>query len=114
MTEIKAWDSVRRFWRILLNKLFYAGNKLDRHRREGSMYIALKYQSKYLLEKKGFTRHIMSLVSYQNDYRVMLEVLVVMMIKEAMIFKKEMNKKMMIKWKMRTCSGMRIFLWRLT
>ena len=48
MTEIKAWDSVRRFWRILLNKLFYAGNKLDRHGREGSMYIALKYQSKYL------------------------------------------------------------------
>ena len=39
----------------------------------------------------------MSLVSYQNDYRVMLEVLVVMMIKEAMIFKKEMIKKMMIK-----------------
>ena len=77
MTEIKAWDSVRRFWRILLNKLFYAGNKLDRHGREGSMYIALKYQSKYLLEKKGLTRHIMSLVSYQNDYRVMLEVLVV-------------------------------------
>ena len=39
----------------------------------------------------------MSLVSYQNDYRVMLEVLVVMMIKEAMIFKKKMIKKMMIK-----------------
>ena len=34
----------------------------------------------------------MSLVSYQNDNRVMLEVLVVMM-----IFKKEMIKKMMIK-----------------
>ena len=38
----------------------------------------------------------MSLVSYQNDYRVMLEVLVVMMIFK-MIFKKEMIKKMMIK-----------------
>ena len=79
MTEIKAWDSVRRFWRILLNKLFYAGNKLDRHGREGSMYIALKYQSKYLrlIREKELTRHIMSLVSYQNDHRVKLEVLVV-------------------------------------
>ena len=38
----------------------------------------------------------MSLVSYQNDNRVMLEVLVVMMIFK-MIFKKEMIKKMMIK-----------------
>jgi len=54
-TEIKAWDSVRRFWRILLNKLFSAGNKLDRHGREGSMFIALKYQSKYLrlVREKG-------------------------------------------------------------
>ena len=38
----------------------------------------------------------MSLVSYQNDYRVMLEVLVVMMIFK-MIFKKMMIKKMMIR-----------------
>ena len=38
----------------------------------------------------------MSLVSYQNDNRVMLEVLVVMMIFK-MIFKKEMIKKMMIR-----------------
>ena len=38
----------------------------------------------------------MSLVSYQNDNRVMLEVLVVMMIFK-MIFKKMMIKKMMIR-----------------
>ena len=43
------------------------------------MYIALKYQNKYLrlIREKELTRHIMSLVSYQNDYQVMLEVLVV-------------------------------------
>ena len=38
----------------------------------------------------------MSLVSYQNDNRVMLEVLVVMMIFK-MIFKRMMIKKMMIR-----------------
>ena len=34
MTEIKAWDSVRRFWRILPNKLFLAGNKLETEKRK--------------------------------------------------------------------------------
>ena len=33
MTEIKAWDSVRRFWRILPNKLFSTGNKLETEKR---------------------------------------------------------------------------------